>query len=182
MPLPVMQSAKPALLGIFSEEFDEEVARWGWPRFRADQVRDWVYGKLVDRVELMTNLSLGDRKTLGDKVKIASGVIATRQLSEDGTLKLLMSWPDGSSAETVMIPDGERQTACVSSQVGCPVGCKFCASGINGMKGNLTAGQIVEQVFRLNQMLLDGLGFGGEGLKKTGDRRSGLGFFPLPDP
>ena len=56
-------------------------------------------------------------------------------------------------AETVMIPDADRRTACVSSQVGCPVGCRFCASGINGVKGNLTAAQIVEQVFRLNEML-----------------------------
>src|SRR6185503_19903797 len=66
---------------------------------------------------------------------------------------LLLTWPSGGSAETVMIPDGDRRTACVSSQVGCPVGCKFCASGINGMKGNLNANQIVEQVYQLNLLL-----------------------------
>jgi 23S rRNA (adenine2503-C2)-methyltransferase len=75
------------------------------------------------------------------------------QTSADGTQKLLLSWPGGATAETVMIPDGDRRTACISSQVGCPVGCKFCASGLNGVKGNLRADQIVEQVFRLNQLL-----------------------------
>ena len=67
-----------------------------------------------------------------------------------GTLKLLLGWPDGSEAETVMIPDADRRTACVSSQVGCPVGCKFCASGMDGVKRSLTAAQIVEQVIALN--------------------------------
>ena len=67
-----------------------------------------------------------------------------------------MGWPDGSNAETVMIPDADRRTACVSSQVGCPVGCKFCASGINGSKGNLNSAQIVEQVFQLNRALQPG--------------------------
>ena len=83
----------------------------------------------------------------------ATSAIARRQDSADGTQKLLLTWGDDgrTSAETVMIPDGDRRTACVSSQVGCPVGCRFCASGINGVKGNLTADQIVEQVFRLNQ-------------------------------
>src|SRR6185295_5928872 len=63
---------------------------------------------------------------------------------------------NASSAETVMIPDGDRFTACVSSQAGCPVGCTFCASGINGVKGNLSAGQIVEQVVALNRRMSDG--------------------------
>jgi 23S rRNA (adenine2503-C2)-methyltransferase len=64
-----------------------------------------------------------------------------------------LTWDEGASAETVMIPDGDRRTACVSSQVGCPVGCKFCASGLNGVKGNLAPGQIVEQIYRLNELL-----------------------------
>jgi 23S rRNA (adenine2503-C2)-methyltransferase len=75
------------------------------------------------------------------------------QSSTDGTQKLLLSWPGGANAETVMIPDADRRTACISSQIGCPVGCKFCASGIGGAKGNLTTGQIVEQVFALDQLL-----------------------------
>jgi 23S rRNA (adenine2503-C2)-methyltransferase len=83
----------------------------------------------------------------------ASATVTKEQHSSDGTIKLLLTWPDGGTAETVMIPDGDRRTACVSSQVGCPVGCTFCASGINGVKGNLSAGQIVEQVYTFNRIL-----------------------------
>ena len=101
----------------------------------------------------MTNLSLRDRQTLEQKVDFCTSQIAANQLSSDGTRKLLLTWRQGSSAETVMIPDADRRTACVSSQVGCPVGCKFCASGLNGVKGNLAPGQIVEQIYRLNELL-----------------------------
>lgn len=137
-------------------EFDLLVARWGWPAFRAQQVRDWVYRKLLDAPDMMSNLSRSDRGTLAERVEFTFSQIVSRQTSNDGTIKLLLSWPDGAQAETVMIPDGDRRTACVSSQVGCPVGCRFCASGINGVKGNLSAGQIVEQVYRLNQIMAGG--------------------------
>jgi 23S rRNA (adenine2503-C2)-methyltransferase len=133
------------------------MAELGWPAFRAEQLRDWIYRKSVADPELMTNLAKGDRARLGEQFAIASGEIVRQQESSDGTLKLLLRWANGAVAETVMIPDGVRRTACVSSQVGCPVGCKFCASGIEGVKGNLTAGQIVEQVFALNRILAAGV-------------------------
>jgi 23S rRNA (adenine2503-C2)-methyltransferase len=109
----------------------------------------------------MSNLSRMDRATLAERITFVPSNVAAHQSSSDGTQKLLLAWPGpstssgqgGASAETVMIPDGARRTACVSSQVGCPVGCKFCASGLNGVKGNLSAAQIVEQVYRLNQIL-----------------------------
>src|SRR5438477_7205388 len=101
----------------------------------------------------MSNLSKTDRRTLAERVEFSSGIITRQQNSTDGTTKLLLTWPDGKNAETVLIPDGPRRTACVSSQVGCPVGCKFCASGIEGVKGNLSASRIVEQVFMLNRVL-----------------------------
>src|SRR5690349_8995655 len=133
--------------------FDAVVAQWGWPRFRADQVRDWVYRKLVLDHEKMSNLSKLDRARLGENVSFGTSQLLARQSSSDGTQKLLLGWGNTATAETVMIPDGPRRTACVSSQVGCPVGCKFCASGIGGVKGNLSAGQIVEQVQHLNLLL-----------------------------
>jgi 23S rRNA (adenine2503-C2)-methyltransferase len=139
--------------GLAPAAFDAAVADWGWPRFRAQQVREWVYGKLVADPAGMTNLSKRDRELLGARVSFASASVTTSQCSSDGTLKLLLTWPDGANAETVMIPDADRRTACVSSQVGCPVGCTFCASGLNGVKGNLSAAQIVEQVFQLNLLL-----------------------------
>jgi 23S rRNA (adenine2503-C2)-methyltransferase len=141
--------------GVMPEGFDRAVVEWGWPRFRGKQVRDWVYTKLVADPAGMTNLSKADRDQLAARVDFATAAVARRQDSADGTKKLLLTWGDDgrTAAETVMIPDGDRRTACVSSQVGCPVGCRFCASGLNGVKGNLSADQIVEQVFRLNQAL-----------------------------
>jgi 23S rRNA (adenine2503-C2)-methyltransferase len=142
--------------GLTPVEFDQLAAAWGWPRFRADQVRDWAYHKLVDDPARMTNLSKTDRDRLGQSISFSTGTVARRQDSSDGTQKLLITWPGAeaaANAETVMIPDAERRTACVSSQVGCPVGCKFCASGIGGVKGNLSAAQIVEQIFQLNRIL-----------------------------
>src|SRR3954469_1854255 len=148
-------SDKLRFFGLTPEGFDRAVVEWDWPRFRGKQVRDWVYTKLVADPSRMSNLSRADRDLLAARVDFATSAIARRQDSADGTQKLLLTWgEDGrTQAETVMIPDGDRRTACVSSQVGCPVGCRFCASGINGVKGNLTADQIVEQVFRLNQAL-----------------------------
>jgi 23S rRNA (adenine2503-C2)-methyltransferase len=152
MPLTVLNPEKPRFLGFSSREFDALAQGWGWPAFRAGQVRDWVYRKKVDRPAEMSNLSKADRALLADRVAFTDGEITKHQRSSDGTQKLLLAWGDA-NAETVMIPDGDRRTACVSSQVGCPVGCKFCASGVNGVKGNLSAAQIVEQVYRLNQIL-----------------------------
>lgn len=153
MPLPLLTDTKSHFLALSPAEFDRLVAKWNWPAFRASQVRDWVFTKLVDVPDMMSNLSRRDRATLAEHVEFTPSRIVSQQTSNDGTLKLLLGWLDGAQAETVMIPDGDRRTACVSSQVGCPVGCRFCASGVNGVKGNLTAGQIVEQVYRLNQLM-----------------------------
>ena len=132
---------------------EDRIQALGWPKFRADQLRDWVYRKLVTDPAAMLNFSKADRDRLAGSFTFDQSSTAASQHSEDGTRKLLLAWPGQANAETVMIPDGNRFTACVSSQVGCPVGCKFCASGVFGVKGNLSAGQIVEQVFRLNQLL-----------------------------
>jgi 23S rRNA (adenine2503-C2)-methyltransferase len=136
--------------------FDAIAQGWGWPRFRSGQVRDWVYRKFAADPEQMTNLGKPDRAFLHDHMTFATATVAANQLSADGTRKLLLTWPAGTQAETVMIPDADRRTACVSSQVGCPVGCTFCASGLNGVKGNLSAGQIVEQIYHLNTFLQQG--------------------------
>jgi 23S rRNA (adenine2503-C2)-methyltransferase len=163
---PTHPTAKLDFFGLDAAAFDAAVVAWGWPRFRAQQVRDWVYGRGVADPGRMTNLSKRDRELLADRLRFASADITREQRSSDGTRKLLLTWPaqgaepgaaPGSpSAETVMIPDADRRTACVSSQVGCPVGCTFCASGINGVKGNLTAAQIVEQVYQLGREESDG--------------------------
>jgi len=156
MPPPADNPSRPHIFGLEREAFDALVKGWSWPRFRGAQLREWVYQKLVADPEKMTNLGKPERTFLQDQLAFATAGIDRNQLSEDDTRKLLLVWPDGGQAETVMIPDGDRRTACVSSQVGCPVGCKFCASGLNGVKGNLTPGQIVEQIFHLNVFLRQG--------------------------
>lgn len=140
------------------DEFDTFITNHlGWPKYRGQQVRDWVYQRMIVNPAEMSNLSKLDRQKLAESVSFSQAQIAVHQQSNDGTQKLLLTWDNGSAtppnAETVMIPDADRRTACVSSQVGCPAGCKFCASGLNGLKGNLSAGQIVEQVYALNQIL-----------------------------
>ncbi|HEX8340066.1 MAG TPA: 23S rRNA (adenine(2503)-C(2))-methyltransferase RlmN, partial [Tepidisphaeraceae bacterium] len=158
---PTVDNFKVEMLGLQAPQLDAIVSGWGLPKFRAQQVREWVYGRSVTDVAAMSNLSRLDRDKLTELLSIATSRVAAHQKSEDGTQKLLLEWgadpsvaaAGGAQAETVMIPDGDRRTACVSSQVGCPVGCKFCASGLEGVKGNLTAAQIVEQVVRLNEKL-----------------------------
>ncbi|HYO08160.1 MAG TPA: 23S rRNA (adenine(2503)-C(2))-methyltransferase RlmN [Tepidisphaeraceae bacterium] len=177
MPLDVLPSQKTRFLDLLPREFDSLVKTWGWPAFRAQQVRQWAYERLVDSPEAMSNLSKADRAALAERVEITSSRIVSRQISSDGTIKLLLGWPDGAQAETVMIPDGDRRTACVSSQVGCPVQCRFCASGVNGVKGNLSAGQIVEQVYRLNQTLAEGTKASGTEARRGGDSAEGEGEF-----
>ena len=153
MPLTADNPSRLHFLGMASAELDSALVAWGWPRFRGTQVRDWVYQKLVTDPSRMTNVAPRERKMLTESAEFCTAQVAMRQDSSDGTIKLLLNWPHGAAAETVMIPDGDRRTACVSSQVGCPVGCKFCASGINGVKENLAPHQIVEQVFQLNLVL-----------------------------
>ncbi|MFO0786825.1 MAG: 23S rRNA (adenine(2503)-C(2))-methyltransferase RlmN [Phycisphaerales bacterium] len=142
--------------------------------FRAKQIIDWVYEKGVIDPAQMSNLAKRDREILTSEMTFESGDVLRHQLATDGTQKLLIQWRDfgaapdsalslpilGSSAEgdptrqteCVMIPTEERKTACISSQVGCPVGCRFCASGMGGLDANLSAGRIVEQVWRLGRL------------------------------
>ncbi|MHC5024168.1 MAG: dual-specificity RNA methyltransferase RlmN [Planctomycetota bacterium] len=140
------------------------------PAFVADQVLDWVYRKHVTDPGAMSNLSPRTQEALFDSVVIEQSATLGHQLATDGTQKLLLQWRDESAerrlpvfqpdparqTECVMIPVERRRTACISSQIGCPVGCRFCASGLGGLDGNLRTGQIVEQVHRLG--VLDGVG------------------------
>lgn len=163
------------------ESLQAWMAERGMPKFRAEQLLDWVYVKGVCDPAQMTNLSKRDRDLLSDPqegITFLSGSIVSHQAATDGVQKLLIEWndysaqaaakPDASIAlrvmgsggggdstrqtECVMIPADDRRTACISSQIGCPVGCKFCASGIGGLDGNLSAGRIIEQVWRLGRL------------------------------
>ncbi|MEW6249735.1 MAG: 23S rRNA (adenine(2503)-C(2))-methyltransferase RlmN [Planctomycetota bacterium] len=137
------------------------------PGYRADQVLDWAYAKGAETFQEMSNLGQTLRAALAEHFDIYRGRVTAESASEDGTRKVLLTWPDGDSVETVWIPDvggpggtggpgglgATRHTACLSSQVGCPVGCRFCASGLGGVRRNLTAGEIVEQALRVQQLI-----------------------------
>jgi len=153
MPAVTPVADKPSFFALSPAELDALVRQWSWPAFRGRQVRQWVYDKLVCEVQRMSNLAQSDRRKLSDAIDLSVGEVLRHQSSADGTQKLLVGWEGGAAAECVMIPDGPRRTACISAQVGCPVGCKFCASGLDGLKQNLGAGRIVQQVFVLNRLL-----------------------------
>lgn len=114
--------------------------------FTPRQVRDWVFAKGVADVDAMTNLGKDLRAALAAGWTVRSGRLETRRASRDGTVGLLTRLHDGHVIESVAIPEGDRHTLCISSQVGCAVACAFCASGLDGVLRNLSAGEIVEQV------------------------------------
>ncbi len=140
------------LLSATLEEFAAFCADHELPDWRARQVFEWVYRRGVDSFEAMTNLSKPLRAELAGDWEIFTSTVARRQESQDGTIKLLLEWPDAATSECVLIPDEDRRTACISSQVGCPVGCRFCASGLGGLQRQLTTGEIVEQAMRVRQL------------------------------
>jgi 23S rRNA (adenine2503-C2)-methyltransferase len=138
----------------------------GQPRYRAEQILAWVYQHGADNFDAMSNLPKTLRAWLAERVVIYRAGLGRESVSADGTHKLLLSWPDGATTETVWIPAERRNTACLSTQIGCPVGCRFCASGLDGLQRNLTAGEIVEQALRIGRLVVEqgGAQQGGERL------------------
>lgn len=118
----------------------------GWPAYTARQIADWLYAKGASSFGEMTNLSLKVREALAEKYALGIFPPAKVQTSTDGTRKYLFGTASGRFIETAMIPEGDRITVCVSSQVGCKMGCLFCMTGKQGFQGQLTAGEIVNQI------------------------------------
>jgi 23S rRNA (adenine2503-C2)-methyltransferase len=143
---------KQHLLGVTLEEFTDWCKNNNLPHYRAKQVFEWVYEKGVTDFWEMSNLPKNLRQALPEHWFIRTGEERRRLESPDGTTKLLLEWPDQATSECVLIPEGKRHTACISSQVGCPVSCAFCASGRGGLERQLTPGQIVEQAFAVHQL------------------------------
>ena len=119
----------------------------GEHRFRAQQIIKWVHQQGVTDFEAMTNLSKSLRDSLSSDTEIRPPEIVSTQLSTDGTRKWLMRVDNGNCVETVYIPEGERGTLCVSSQVGCPLDCRFCATARQGFNRNLSVAEIIGQVW-----------------------------------
>jgi 23S rRNA (adenine2503-C2)-methyltransferase len=123
------------------------------PAYRARQIRGALLERRVDDFAEMTELPKDLRGQLAAEFRIWTTTIARHHQSADGTEKLLLELHDGQRIECVLLRDGPRRTICISSQVGCAMGCVFCASGLDGVARNLTAGEIVEQMLRLARLL-----------------------------
>jgi len=141
-----------SLFDLTPDALRELLATWNEPAYRASQIQDWVYRRGASYYEQMSNLPKALRGRLEAELPLYQSTVAAQQESRDGTIKRLLRWPDGATTECVLIPDDDRRTACISTQVGCPVGCVFCASGVGGMQRQLSAGQIVEQAMRIREL------------------------------
>lgn len=137
---------KEPLLGKTLEELQQIVRQLDMPAFTAKQIASWLYVKRVRSLDEMTNLSLKNRNLLSESYEVGASDPVEAMRSVDGTVKYLYAADPGHYVETVYIPDDDRATLCVSSQVGCKMNCKFCMTGKQGFKANLTAAQIINQI------------------------------------
>jgi 23S rRNA (adenine2503-C2)-methyltransferase len=137
---------KPPLFGKTLSELQEIVTGLGLPKFTAAQVADWLYKKDVTTIDEMSNLSKDARQKLSENFEFGLTAFTKVQVSNDGTKKYLFPAGHLKFIEAAFIPDETRKTLCVSSQVGCKMGCLFCMTGKQGFQSNLTAGEIVNQV------------------------------------
>lgn len=147
------RQAAPDLRGLSLNELRAFVAELEEPRYRSDQIAEWVFGRGARTFEEMTNLPKALRARLEERATLASADVVTSRTSElDGTSKLLLQYDDGAGIEVVLLRDGERLTGCISTQVGCKFGCSFCATGAMGFTRDLTAGEIVEEILALRRL------------------------------
>jgi 23S rRNA (adenine2503-C2)-methyltransferase len=142
------------------EELEAQFKRWSEPAYRVTQLLEWLYPRRVVNWDAMTNLPTSLREKLRETFSLHSLELVRKQGSHDTTQKFLWKLADGSFIESVLIPANpalygeasDRHTLCISTQVGCAYGCKFCASGLDGWKRNLTPDEIVEQVVSVERL------------------------------
>ncbi|MBY4678879.1 23S rRNA (adenine(2503)-C(2))-methyltransferase RlmN [Marinobacterium arenosum] len=137
---------KTNLLGMSPEKLAEFFDSIGEKRFRATQVMKWIHQFGAESFDEMTNISKVLRQKLNEVAEIREPEVVMQKTSKDGTRKWVIKTEGGSSVEMVLIPDGDRRTLCVSSQVGCSLDCSFCSTGKQGFNRNLTAAEIIGQV------------------------------------
>jgi len=147
------QKAKQNLLGMTLQDLEAFFTESGEKAFRASQVMKWVHQLLVDNFDDMTNLSKSLREKLQQIASIDAPEIVFDQTSTDGTRKWLMQLEGGNKVETVYIPESNRGTLCISSQVGCALDCSFCSTARQGFSRNLTSAEIVAQVWMASRLL-----------------------------
>ncbi|MFA6334184.1 MAG: 23S rRNA (adenine(2503)-C(2))-methyltransferase RlmN [Bacteroidales bacterium] len=139
------------LLGKSLEELKEISEDLSLPSFTAKQLTEWIYKKKASDILQMTNLSKHAREVLSADYQVGCFASVDKQISSDGTKKYLFPTIGGNTIESVMIPEEDRTTLCVSSQCGCKMGCKFCMTARLGFKGHLTAGEIISQFINIDE-------------------------------
>jgi 23S rRNA (adenine2503-C2)-methyltransferase len=153
---PVADGRRPGLLDLSPDELSAWLSAHHEAPMRARQLRRWVVAGRADSFDQMTDLPRNLRRALAQDLEPLGTRIAHHFKSPDGTHKLLLRLIDGQSVECVLIQENKRRTACISTQVGCGMGCVFCASGLNGVARNLTSSEIFEQLIRLRNLLPSG--------------------------
>ena len=141
------------LYGIPLEKLEQLMLEEGQKKYRATQLYIWMYEKKATSFDEMSDISLKFREVLKEKYCLEIPKIHTKQISTDGTIKLLVEFKDGAKVETVLMRYNYGCAICVSSQVGCAMGCSFCSSGLLGRQRNLTSDEIVGQVLVMNNVL-----------------------------
>ncbi len=141
-----------ALVGLTRNELETAALEWGEKSFRGRQLFSWIYQRKATSFDEMTNISRELRTRLSGQVRIGRMQVIERSLSPaSGSIKYCFQLDDGHQIESVYIPDGDRRTVCISSQVGCALNCSFCATGRMGFLRNLDAGEIVDQVLQVER-------------------------------
>ena len=138
------------------QEFEAELAEFHQPAYRAKQIWQWLFKKRATSFAEMTNLSTSLREQLDDRFLISRLKILRQADSSDGTVKFLFGLTDGHSIESVLIPETKRLTLCISTQAGCGFGCAFCATALLGLKRNLKASEILDQILEASRTLKEG--------------------------
>jgi 23S rRNA (adenine2503-C2)-methyltransferase len=142
------------LYDLTKDEMTALLQSWGEPKFRANQLWDWIYERHATTFDAMSNLPLALRERLTNETTLGTLEMAAEQRSKDGTVKRLYKLPDGQLIESVLMAyDDDRRTACISTQAGCAMGCVFCATGQMGFARHLNDAEIVEQAVRFAQVL-----------------------------
>ena len=143
------ESKKESLYGKTLPQLQELCANESLPRFAAGQIARWLYVNRVDDIEQMTNISVAARKLLKEKYTLGLDAPLKESVSQDGTKKYLFRTSQGQFIESAYIPDGDRATLCVSSQAGCRMGCRFCATGRQGLQHSLSPTEILNQILSI---------------------------------
>ncbi|MCS6775521.1 MAG: 23S rRNA (adenine(2503)-C(2))-methyltransferase RlmN [Chloroherpetonaceae bacterium] len=138
-----------SLLGKTTEELERLVQEMDHPAYRGRQIAAWIYRRGAETFEAMTDLPRELRMRLAERYVVGTLPVVRRHVAQDGTIKYLLALSDGQMIESVYLPYPDRVSVCLSTQVGCPAGCRFCATAQGGFARNLTAGEIVGQLLRM---------------------------------